>query len=173
MNPYVLLYKKGFGKLCHSCHKTSVRVCIKVAMPVHGKQWFPHAFCKKGHWLMLISLIPQRKPYIHHPGIPFQTFPWSHIPHSKQPYHLALISFHMRPQSPYMSLLGALQGLPYACSRSARKTARKRCLWKPAYLLMPNMGRRIASIFPWMPTGGAPAFTAWHIRYRAGFQWFW
>ena len=36
---------------------------------------------------------------------------------------------------------------------------------------MPNMGRRIASLFPWMLTGGAPAFTDWHTRYRAGFQW--
>lgn len=165
---YVFLYIRGFWeKVSHLSQDKNpgVFASVKESVTLAG-QWLAP--------LTHICLIPRRKPYIYYPGIFFQTFPWSRILYFK-PFFPTLPYFpHMRPQSPPMSLLGALQGLPmpFLClPYSARKTARKRCLWKPAYLLMPNMGRRIASIFPWMPTGGAPAFTAWHIRYRAGFQW--
>ena len=107
-----------------------------------------------GQWLVSLTkirLLPWRKPYIYYPVIPLQAFRKAVFRILSGIIPLPYILLPVHPQSPHMSLLGALQGLPmpFLClPYSARKTARKRCLWKPAYLLMPNMGRRIASIFP-------------------------
>ena len=92
----------------------------------------------------------------------------------------------MRPQIPHMSFLGALQGLRasyalFLCLlHPARKTARKRCLWKPVCLC--QYGKTDCSIIPmnaswwgarfhtlaWQMQGWLPMVQGWGSIRRGG-----
>lgn len=140
-----------------------------------------------GQWLVSLTkirLLPWRKPYIYYPVIPLQAFRKAVFRILSGIIPLPYILLPVHPQSPHMSLLGALQGLPYACSRSARKTARKRCLWKPVCLC--QYGKTDCSIIPmnagkwsarfhtlaWQMQGWLPMMQGWgSIRRKAEKSW--